>query len=56
MNIRVSVKHDEDSELLDATEAAQLRKEVEELRERLNELGEGETIPFLDYTEQQQFI
>lgn len=52
MNIRVSVKHDEESELLDAAEAAQLRKEVEELRERLNELGEGEAIPFLDYTDE----
>ena len=39
LNIRVSVKHDEDS---DNEEIVDLRKENEELKARLKDLGAGE--------------
>ena len=49
------VKHDEDSYMMDKAEAAELRREVTELRTKLEDLGEGEVIPFLDYaTEERQ--
>jgi len=49
LRINVVVKHGEDSFVLNKEEAAELVREVTELRTKLEDLGEGEVIPFLDY-------
>lgn len=41
MNIRVSVQRDEDSEPMPKEEAAEIKKEIEELKEKLADIGEG---------------